>query len=721
MPRAKKAAEKPEIAENTAGTQLPAQAANIIPTAAPVASASMPIASTSGPISPTADPAPFISQFMGSQIDERLALAQTANAAAAAAQTTANNANTSAGNALSAAQAAQATADGKQSPIIAGNNITINPDGRTINAVGGGGGDSVIAWLPSVSVDGDLSWTRSSTTTPPAMQNIIGPTGADGADGVVGSDGANGKDGIDGLSAYELWLEAGNTGTLQDFLESIIGPEGPQGPIGPEGPQGPSGTGEPGDRGPQGEEGPMGPTGPAGERGEQGPPGAPNPNALDSERLGGELPAYYADRDWVTQKIALIPTGGGVQVSATYAEWQALKNAGNLVAGAQYLLTDYVTKYRIPHTTTIKETRLDGIANERLVLTAVSKNSFSPIVSSLDYPQDIIYYDFDDNVCEDGTTPRTGFIQRRLDVVNVINVPQDWRTMVWARFRATAITWSGGAVTRGDMRQSGNNIYVVKRNGTPANATDANFFQLICTTNDYFWHGGVTYNGLTYNFANYAERYTFNSSDSLTVQTAARNSAIIPEKVVIEGAGRPADINGLQNNVFMYTAEGNKPYIIWAATGFYSNTFGSGGYGNIFGANCYSNTFGSGCNRLTLGPNCYGNISGADFRVNTFGSNCYGNTFGANCYSNTFGAGCNRLTFGSNCYANTFGSGCNSNTTSNDFRWNQLADGIADKNMSAITALHKTTATTHRLHINSTQAVVAVHFVGNTPTYTAIP
>jgi len=33
------------------------------------------------------------------------------------------------------------------------------------------------------------------------------------------------KDGTDGKSAYELWLEAGNTGSLQDFLESLKAPK----------------------------------------------------------------------------------------------------------------------------------------------------------------------------------------------------------------------------------------------------------------------------------------------------------------------------------------------------------------------------------------------------------------------------------------------------------------------------------------------------------------
>lgn len=42
---------------------------------------------------------------------------------------------------------------------------------------GGGGGESTIAWKPAVSADGTISWTRTSSTTKPADQNIKGDDG----------------------------------------------------------------------------------------------------------------------------------------------------------------------------------------------------------------------------------------------------------------------------------------------------------------------------------------------------------------------------------------------------------------------------------------------------------------------------------------------------------------------------------------------------------------
>ena len=83
-----------------------------------------------------------------------------------------------------------------------------------------------------------------------------GADGANGTDGMNGLDGLNGADGADGLSAYELWLAAGNTGNEADFLVSLIGAPGEQGEAGAQGPQGPEGpqgpAGEPGAEGADG-------------------------------------------------------------------------------------------------------------------------------------------------------------------------------------------------------------------------------------------------------------------------------------------------------------------------------------------------------------------------------------------------------------------------------------------------------------------------------------
>ncbi|HZA18917.1 MAG TPA: collagen-like protein [Pseudonocardiaceae bacterium] len=70
-------------------------------------------------------------------------------------------------------------------------------------------------------------------------------------------------EGPSGLSAYELWLEAGNVGTVDDFLASLEGPRGPTGDSGPASTV-PGPKGDKGDPGVKGDTGQTGPTGAAG-------------------------------------------------------------------------------------------------------------------------------------------------------------------------------------------------------------------------------------------------------------------------------------------------------------------------------------------------------------------------------------------------------------------------------------------------------------------------
>lgn len=76
---------------------------------------------------------------------------------------------------------------------------------------------------------------------------VLAEKGATGAKGDTGLTGATGADGADGKSAYQVWLDAGNTGTEEEYLASLKGDKGDKGDAGDMGPQGP-----PGDQGVQG-------------------------------------------------------------------------------------------------------------------------------------------------------------------------------------------------------------------------------------------------------------------------------------------------------------------------------------------------------------------------------------------------------------------------------------------------------------------------------------
>lgn len=71
------------------------------------------------------------------------------------------------------------------------------------------------------------------------LQGSIGLTGVTGPQGVAGTNGSNGTN---GLSAYQIWLNAGNTGTEAQFLTALRGATGAQGIQGTTGTQGIAGT-----------------------------------------------------------------------------------------------------------------------------------------------------------------------------------------------------------------------------------------------------------------------------------------------------------------------------------------------------------------------------------------------------------------------------------------------------------------------------------------------
>lgn len=86
------------------------------------------------------------------------------------------------------------------------------------------------------------------------------------------------------------------------------GPAGPQGPPGEKGAPGDKGPqGDPGDKGATGDQGAVGDKGPTGDKGPQGDPGPPNPNALNSDQLGGRTPSAYREGFRNTEGSGFLP------------------------------------------------------------------------------------------------------------------------------------------------------------------------------------------------------------------------------------------------------------------------------------------------------------------------------------------------------------------------------------------------------------------------------
>lgn len=140
------------------------------------------------------------------------------------------------------------------------------------------------------------------------------------------------------------------------------------------------------------------------------------PNA-DDPNLQGDIPRglYVKFSDGTEEYIGGGEGVSGIQlVETTYNDLDIVVNNNLLVAGNFYKIT-IQTKFVIPASST---SEIYTGEEEVLYLQAVSGNKFNTRVMSETFPQDIIDYDFDLNLCEDGATPRTGKIIFRHDTNN---------------------------------------------------------------------------------------------------------------------------------------------------------------------------------------------------------------------------------------------------------------------------------------------------------------
>lgn len=148
---------------------------------------------------------------------------------------------------------------------------------------------------------------NTATITVDSKKNITGSTGTS----MRVTTGPQGPKGDDGKSAYEVAVAAGFTGTEEEWLASLVGPQGPQG----------ADSTVPGPQGPQGETGPQGEQGIQGEKGDTGA-GVPTGGDI------GDVLSKKSTTDYDTEWVGvgdLVPGGriGDILVKAAsgLGEW----------------------------------------------------------------------------------------------------------------------------------------------------------------------------------------------------------------------------------------------------------------------------------------------------------------------------------------------------------------------------------------------------------------
>jgi hypothetical protein len=116
-------------------------------------------------------------------------------------------------------------------------------------------------------------------------------------------------------------------------------------------------------------------------------------------------------------------------ISVTYSELATLISGSDLVTGQKYLITDYQTVHTVPGTA---DTNTASV--EPLIVTATSINTLAPIAYSTTYPGDLIFYKISNADTSKVQGQTKGFINRRIDTVNNIDVPFDFRNVKFRRW-----------------------------------------------------------------------------------------------------------------------------------------------------------------------------------------------------------------------------------------------------------------------------------------------
>ena len=397
-------------------------------------------------------------------------------------------------------------------------------------------------------------------------------------------------------------------------------------------------------------------------------------------------------------------------VETTWAELKALRDAGNLVPGRQYRITDYVA--------TVANDPNARSANHPfdLIVVADSENKLNEKARAIRHAGDTY---FPDSVkfeawqvwyCIENDTSRFGWADATNGRGVIYRFIDEWRNDCPYDFKGIQFARWELSNPVGYIFDSSTNEWVVDEDGILNLVLDVKSGLYGLSDSDgvlIFGYDDLT--GIDRFKIEYTVSespvyvFTFGSSDHSVSGTDVRENVIRPffsdSKLTLNNISflNTSGSTSCTSNVFgcgcSYNTFGSSCYLNTFGDSCQAITFGGGCYSNtirdyctsnVFGGGCYSNTLGDSCSHNTLGDSCYYNALGDYCTSNTFVDSCYANALGDYCTSNVFWGGCyaNALgdyctsnVFGGGCQSNTFGNYCQSNTFGGFWQYNVFGDG----------------------------------------------
>lgn len=346
--------------------------------------------------------------------------------------------------------------------------------------------------------------------------------------------------------------------------------------------------------------------------------------------------------------------------SETYAAVTTMLEDSTLSPGANYVISNYRTKHIIPGTTDT----FTG-PTERLIVTAISTAELAPVAYSIDYPDDIIYYNPESDQTYMPGCDR-GYIYRRIDTKQNNDIGFDFRNVNYRRYRLNVSNWLVGTTYEVGA--------TVKRATGTTNQQKEIYISLVgsntgnAVTSTAHWRrfewDNETYAGVDstqWYLGSDENLYSVTTSDTLYIDTTLfvnYDSTVINNQIEAKWDCNTVFFgNGVYSNnigaVFSRNSIGVSFYNNNIRHGFSNNSIGNSfseneiGYHftyNSIAANFALNLVGSGFASNFIGTGFTQNVVGYGFSINMVMNSVSVNTFGPGFYGNSVNSTLRRTT-----------------------------------------------------------------------------
>ena len=426
-------------------------------------------------------------------------------------------------------------------------------------------------------------------------------------------------------------------------------------------------------------------------------------HVADAEKQRAELAKLIqANTESIKNNQTAIDTNKLTKI--TWADLKAKRDAGELIPGVQYRITDYNC------TTTQTDTQSAGHQFD-IIVTADSNNKLNEVARAIRHEGDEnlpdatstttdsvtiktayfanskleawkIWYCLDNDTSRfawaDATNGK-GVIYRMIDEWNN-DCPYDFKNIQFKRYKITKANQSDLVGTYLGLKES--NAVDIETDTNDSILCYTFTAQVAVKTGDDF----VILANAPYIDGSLESPYRHMSDESSSTYHDNKMGSYINvynDDYVPTLCGKYY----LPNNVFIgyfesTTNAANDDYCYAYCS--YKVALGNNCYNNSFGNNCYANSFGTNCSSNSFGNNCFSNSFGNDCHYNSFGNDCTNNSFGNDCFSNSFGNSGSHNSFGTNCSSNSFGNSCSNNKLNDYYTHNKFENKVTNIKFSGI-------------------------------------